>query len=125
MKQRALFDVPKTRKIPAKRGQPRKVKRTVTTKVDENILSFINRRERQILLHSYMYYDLDKPVIEDNVFDKWSYELFELMKTHEAEFKKSAFYSEFKHFDGSTGMDLPYRQPFTMKQADILLRGMK
>lgn len=74
------------------------------------ILELITRRERQILVHSYIYYDLNTNLISDSTYDEWSKELAQLIKDNPEEFKKSENYQGFKGFDGSTGMDLPYRE---------------
>jgi len=74
----------------------------------QTILEKINQREYQILVHSFLYYKLDKNIIDDSKFDFFMYDLVELMKNHENEFLKSVFYSEFKSFEGGTGADLRY-----------------
>lgn len=73
------------------------------------MLALINRRERQILLHSCIYYELDKNIISDYQFDMWSKELVELMEAYPKEFKASAYFLEFKEFTGSSGAFLNYR----------------
>lgn len=73
------------------------------------MLALINRRERQILLHSCIYYEIDKNIISDYQFDMWSKELVELMEAYPNEFKASEYYSEFKEFTGSSGAFLNYR----------------
>lgn len=72
------------------------------------MLALINRRERQILLHSCIYYEIDKNIISDYQFDMWSKELVELMEAYPNEFKASEYYSEFKEFTGSSGAFLNY-----------------
>ena len=67
-------------------------------------LSFINMTERALLLHSYLYYELDAIKISDHQFDHLMYRMVELKKWDE--FKESEFYEEFKVFEGATGMDL-------------------
>lgn len=74
----------------------------------QTILEKINQREYQILVHSFLYYKLDKNIIDDSKFDFFMYDLVELMKNNENEFLKSVFYSEFKGFKGGTGADLKY-----------------
>lgn len=76
--------------------------------MEQTILEKINQREYQILVHSFLYYKLDKNIIDDSKFDFFMYDLVELMKNHENEFLKSVFYSEFKSFEGGTGADLKY-----------------
>lgn len=56
--------------------------------VKQTILEKINQREYQILVHSFLYYKLDKNIIDDSKFDFFMYDLVELMKNHENEFLK-------------------------------------
>ena len=77
----------------------------------EELISFINRRERQILVHSFLYYQLNESIISDHTFDLWSKELAELIKKHPEEFKASVYADAFEDFDGSSGYDLPYGYP--------------
>lgn len=72
------------------------------------IEELIHRRRRQILLHSYLYYQLDKNLISDHTYDEWCKELAELQLKHPKECASVKFYyKEFKDFDGSTGYHLP------------------
>lgn len=82
--------------------------------MDENaILELINRRQRQILVHSFIYYQLNDNIVPDHVFDEWVRELSHLMKKYKEIAKKSECYKDFKYFDGSTGFDLPYTHTFS------------
>lgn len=80
-------------------------------------LSFINMTERALLLHSYLYYELDTNLISDCQFDQLMYRMVELKKWDE--FKESEFYEEFKDFEGATGMHLDYTKPFCRKWAHL------
>ena len=80
-------------------------------------LSFVNMTERALLLHSYLYYELDQNIIPDSKFDQLMYRMVELKEWKE--FKDSEFYEEFKDFEGATGMDLDYDKPFCRKWARI------
>jgi len=72
-------------------------------------LDLINRRQRQILVHSFLYYQLSENIISDQTFDAWSKELASLMTSEEA--KLSVYYKDFADFEGSTGFYLPYTLP--------------
>ena len=110
--QRRLFDAPVSSK-PGRRGASKS--RVVVKKGDRLVLQLINQRQRQILLHSYLYYHLDSPRITDQLFDKWSLELVALRKDNPTEYSQSVFLKEFEGFDGSTGMDLPYVNDFNIR----------
>ncbi len=45
-----------------------------------DLLEWVNRRQRQILVHSFLYYQLNENIIDDFTFDKWSKELHEAMQ---------------------------------------------
>ena len=116
MKQNTLFARPKGPKVanlPKKRPK---------VKIDEQILELINRRERQVLVHANLYYRQNTNIISDHTYDKWSHELAELIQAHPNEFRKSAWYSSFRDFDGNTGMDLPIADHWVESAASHLLK---
>jgi len=86
-------------------------------------LELINRRERQILVHSCLYYQFNENLIQDHVYDAWSKELAELIQTHKEEFKRSVYYIAFKDYDGCSGFDLPFSDPRVVGVAEGLLRN--
>lgn len=71
-----------------------------------NITDKISFRERQILIHSYLYYHLNKNVISDAKYDKLSYRLVDMIKQYPKEFEESEYVECFRDFDGTTGFDL-------------------
>lgn len=75
------------------------------------LLEWMNRRQRQILVHSFLYYQLNENIIDDSTFDRWSKELYEAMQENPEVAKRSAFYKGFLEFDGSSGYDLPFAVP--------------
>lgn len=71
------------------------------------IISFL---QRQIIVHSILYYELNTTVISDSEFDFLSKQLVELQKqVRKEELEKSQYYYVFYDFDGSTGFHLWYR----------------
>lgn len=74
-------------------------------------IEWMNRRQRQILVHSFLYYQLNENIISDSDFDKWSKELYEAMKENPEIAKQTVYYKDFLEFDGSSGYDLPYANP--------------
>lgn len=77
----------------------------------EILIELMNRRERQILVHSFLYYQMNENIISDHTFDAWSSELVELKEKHPEEFSQTVYAKEFADFDGSSGFDLPYHYP--------------
>lgn len=75
------------------------------------MLDLINRRQFQILIHSYIYYQLNQNIITDSTFDAWCKELAYLIEMHPEMVKQSEYYEAYKEFDGSTGAFLPFNQP--------------
>ena len=92
---------------------------------DSELLELMNRRQRQILVHSFLYYQLNENIISDSDFDLWSKELYELMKNYPEIAKKSAYSEGFGKFDGSSGFDLPYNVPEVQSKGYQLLNYSK
>lgn len=93
--------------------------------VDKTILSLINRRQRQILVHSYIYYELDNNIIDDPTWSKWASELEDLQRNYPEESAASVYAKDFENFDHSTGAGLDYFKPEIMGAARMLLRYKK
>ena len=61
-----------------------------------------------MLIHSYLYYQMDESIISDDLWQKWADELTALHEAHpELKMKVKYFDREFSDWDGSTGMHLP------------------
>ena len=85
----------------------------------------IQRRRYQILVHSYLYYDLGETIISDYDFDIWSKELVDLQAQYPKESKDAKYYEEFIGFDGSSGFDLPYNYINIQKTGNKLLEYIR
>jgi hypothetical protein len=73
--------------------------------VHDEIAARIRQRRVQMLLHSYLYYWLDAPIIDDATWQRWADELATLQMFHDGAI---GFYdAAFADWDGSTGMHLP------------------
>jgi len=79
--------------------------------LNKDLIRWMDRRERQILVHSFLYYRMDENIVSDHSYDLWSHELADSIQDHESEFKQTAYYKDFIGFTGSTGMDLPLGSP--------------
>lgn len=80
----------------------------------------IQQRRLQILVHSCIYYELDRNIVSDATWDKWAKELVKLQAQHPYIAKEVIWADAFKGFDGSTGFDLPIRDEWVMRKAKQL-----
>lgn len=91
----------------------------------ENIADFIQRRRLQILVHSCIYYHLNKNIISDKQWDKWARELVDAQQKY-PEIAEQVIWSEaFKDFDASTGAFLPITDEWVVNKAQYLLKICK
>lgn len=85
----------------------------------------IQQRRQQILVHSFLYYQLNTNIVSDHDYDRWSKELADLQREYPEESKRARYYEAFKGFDGSSGFDLPYTDPKIQAIAHQVLREHK
>lgn len=72
------------------------------------VASLIERRRRQILVHSILYYRYDASLIPDHTYDAWAQELIRLQREHPEASEAVAYHRDaFRNFTSSTGYDLP------------------
>lgn len=65
----------------------------------------IRQRRTQMLIHSYLYYQMDAPIVSDHQWQSWANELRDLQAQHPGPI---GFYDEaFAGWDGSSGFQLP------------------
>lgn len=90
---------------------------------------YINFLQRGIIVHSYLYYELDSSIIPDKEFDKKSRELVSLKNTYPDLWKTSEYYYIFgDEYTGATGFHLYHglsklQQEKIRAIADILLNN--
>ena len=77
-------------------------------------LKQLEKQQRQLIVHSFIYYELNDSIWSDKKYDNLSLEI-ELRKDTDI-WKQSKFYSVFKDWDSSTGMNL-------VKEPDSYGRG--
>jgi len=65
---------------------------------------YIEHLRRFILIHSYIYYNLNDNAVDDKYYDKMSRELVELQSKYKDE--NTMYHKVFEDFDGNTGFDL-------------------
>jgi len=71
-----------------------------------SITDQISYASRQIIVHSIIYYEMDKNLISDKKYDKKAYYLADLIKKYPEQAKESEYADIIYDFDGSTGFDL-------------------
>ena len=68
----------------------------------------VNFLQRAIILHSYLYYEMDNSVVSDKEFDSICKQYLEMVKEYDEEYivVNSEYGYVFFDFDGSTGFHL-------------------
>ena len=87
----------------------------------KDVAELLNRRRRQILVHSIIYYKMDDNLISDSTWSAWATELEELQKKYPDIAAKVHYAEEFKDFDPSNSMNLPLDDPWAVNKARRLL----
>ena len=87
----------------------------------KSIAELLNRRRRQILVHSIIYYKMNDNLISDSTWSAWATELEELQAEYPEIAAKVPYAKEFKDFDHSTGMNLPLNDPWAVNKARQLI----
>lgn len=90
--------------------------------MNEEVRSLITRRRRQILLHSYIYYELNDNLIDDTTWSKWALDLEHLQYIFPEESASALYSEEFKGFDHSTGAWLDYFKSEIIDVANLLIK---
>lgn len=65
--------------------------------------------QRWILVHSFLYYNMNESIVDDEAFDNNCKQLVEMQEANESEFDKTKYRYVFEDFDGSTGFHLTSR----------------
>lgn len=74
----------------------------------QTIKEKIRQRRRQMLVHSYIYYELDDNIVSDAQWAKWAKELEQLQRNYPKESAEVEEYEQFKDWDGSSGAFLNF-----------------
>jgi hypothetical protein len=79
----------------------------MTKQTQDEIKVLIRRRRAQMLVHSYLYYQLDDSIISDDLWQQWANELEKLQKSYPKLCKIEYYDKIFQDWDGTTGNHLP------------------
>ena len=61
-----------------------------------------------MLVHSYIYYELNQNIVSDHKWAEWAKELQELQQKYPKESAEVEYYEDFKDWDGSSGAFLKF-----------------
>lgn len=90
---------------------------------DAEILALINRRRRQILVHSFLYYRMNTSIIPDSTYDAWARDLADLQTKYPEIAREGVYVDAFADFSESvTGFDLPLHDPWVVSKGLQILR---
>lgn len=68
----------------------------------------IQRRRYQMLVHSYIYYEMNENIISDSQWSRWAMELVDLQSQYPNISAKVIYAEDFADWDGSSGAFLIY-----------------
>lgn len=68
----------------------------------------IKQRRRQMLVHSYIYYELNQNIVSDSKWAKWAKELEALQRKYPKKAKTVEYAEMFEDWDGSSGAFLKF-----------------
>ena len=92
----------------------------------QEIMDLMQRRIRQILVHSCIYYHFNNNIIPDHVYDSWGNELIELIKKYPDYLEALDWGQHFKNYtEMASGYNLPYKDPRIIGKARFLLDTRK
>lgn len=92
----------------------------IFTGVDLKVAERIKQRRLQLLVHSCIYYNLNRNVISDKKWDEWAKELVKLQADYPEISKQVDYYEAFADWDGSTGAFLPLKDEWVVKKAQLI-----
>lgn len=88
---------------------------------ENEIAELINRRRRQILVHSVIYYEMNDSLISDRTWSQWAVELAKLQKAYPDISARCPYAEAFSDFDPSTGYNLPLNDLWALSVARRLI----
>jgi DNA primase len=84
----------------------------------------IQQRRYQMLVHSYIYYEMNENLVSDSQWSKWAMELADLQKKYPDIASQVKYAEDFADWDGSSGAFLTYtNKPNIVMTANRLLQN--
>jgi hypothetical protein len=84
----------------------------------------IQQRRYQMLVHSYIYYEMNENIVSDSKWSSWATELAELQSNYPEIAKEVPYADDFADWDGSSGAFLDFsNKPNIKATADRLLHN--
>lgn len=90
---------------------------------EQEVYERINQRRRQLLVHSFLYYQLDTSEIPDHQYDKFCLDLIELQEKYPKIAETCIFPDDFRGFQTGGSYKLPYSHPEVQEWAFRFLRA--
>lgn len=87
-----------------------------------DIAELINRRRRQILVHSIIYYEFNENLIPDSKWAEWALELENLQRDYPEIAAQCVYAKAFENFEHSSGYNLPLDDSWGVLTARKLLQ---
>ena len=72
----------------------------------QTVAERIQQRRLQMIVHSFLYYELDESLVSDSTWSRWGKELQRLQEEYPEVAKKVRFAELFADWDASTGFHL-------------------
>lgn len=88
--------------------------------INSKVLARINQLERQILVHSYIYYEKNSNIWSDHFYDDHCKELHKLVTEYPTEARLAEWARAFDNYDPSTGYNLPIYNEWVVGKAEYL-----
>ena len=86
----------------------------------------IQQRRYQMLVHSYIYYEMNESIISDSQWSKWATELAELQSNYPIIANTVVYSADFANWDGSSGAFLTYAdKPNIIATAERLVQNKR
>ena len=83
----------------------------------------IQQRRYQMLVHSYIYYELNENLVSDSQWSTWAMELVDLQSKYPDIAERVIYAKDFADWDGSSGAFLTYKnKPNIVVTANLLLK---